>query len=123
MDIGLIRALEACVALGPCRVVDLAGFMDVTPSTASRAIARLETMGFIERGGVDGDKRAVEVVVSAAGAARHEIFDRRTRFALQRILGDFGEPELRAMAGHFQALVERIDTFLDEYEGRRLPDS
>lgn len=123
MDIGLIRVIEACVALGPCRVVDLAGFMDVTPSTASRAIARLEGMGFIERRAVDGDKRAVEVEVTAAGRARHEIFNRRTQFALQGILADFDDEDLHAMAGHFQALVERIETFLEEHEGQRLPDS
>lgn len=123
MDIGLIRVIEACVALGPCRMVDLAAFMDVTPSTASRAVARLEAMGFVERGGVDGDKRAVEIVVTTAGRARHDIYARRTRFAMSRILGDYSDDELSEIADHFARLIDRIEAFLEEHDGQRLPDS
>ena len=95
MDIGLIRLIEACVALGPCRVVDLAGFMDVASSTVSRAVARLEDLGFVVHNAVDADRRAVEVEVTAAGRAQ--------------------------LAGHLRRLTGRVDDFLEEYEGERLP--
>ena len=121
MDIGLIRLIEACVALGPCRVVDLAGFMDVTPSTVSRAVARLEEMGLVVRNAVDADKRAVEVEVTAAGRSRHDIFMRRGQFAVEKILADHTDEERAQLAGHLRRLTGRIDEFLDQYEGQRLP--
>lgn len=121
MDIGLIRVIEACVALGPCRVVDLAGFIDVTPSTVSRAVARLEGMGFVARNAVDADRRAVEVEVTAAGRARHDLFMRRAQFAVEKILADHSDDERAQLAGHLRRLTGRIDEFLEQYEGQRLP--
>lgn len=121
LDLGLIRVIEACVAIGPCRVVDLAGFMDVSPSTVSRAVARLETMGMVERSGVDDDRRAVVVEASAAGRARHELYMRRAHYAMSVIFDRYEPDELQAMASTFERLIGDIDEFLDANEGQPLP--
>jgi DNA-binding MarR family transcriptional regulator len=61
------RALVVLASRGPQRVIDLAGFLDVTASTATRMCDRLARKALIRRQRLSSDRRAVRVSISAAG--------------------------------------------------------
>lgn len=63
------RALVVLASRGPQRVVDLAGALDVTPSTAGRMCDRLARKDLVRRHRARADRRAVRVSVTAAGRA------------------------------------------------------
>jgi DNA-binding MarR family transcriptional regulator len=61
------RALVVLASRGPQRVVDLAGFLDVTASTATRMCDRLVRKGLIRRQRLSSDRRSVRVSISTTG--------------------------------------------------------
>jgi len=61
------RTLVVLASLGPQRMVDLAGALGVTPSTAGRMCERLLRKGLIRRHRARSDRREVLVSVTAAG--------------------------------------------------------
>ncbi|MGH9122753.1 MAG: MarR family winged helix-turn-helix transcriptional regulator [Acidimicrobiales bacterium] len=61
------RALVVLASRGPQRMVDLAGALDVTPSTAGRMCDRLLRKGLIRRHRARTDRRAVHVSITPAG--------------------------------------------------------
>ena len=63
------RALVVLASRGPQRMTDLAGALDVTPSTAGRMCDRLLRKGLIRRHRARADRRAVQVSITPGGAA------------------------------------------------------
>jgi DNA-binding MarR family transcriptional regulator len=61
------RALVVLSSRGPQRMTDLAGALDVTPSTAGRMCDRLLRKGMIRRHRARADRRAVQVSITPAG--------------------------------------------------------
>jgi DNA-binding MarR family transcriptional regulator len=69
------RALVVLASRGPQRMVDLAGALNVTPSTAGRMCDRLVRKGLIRRHRARADRRAVQVSITPAG---REVVDQAT---------------------------------------------
>src|SRR5271155_1283816 len=61
------RALVVLASRGPQRQVDLAGALEVTPSTAGRMCDRLVRKGLVRRHRARADRRAVLVSITPAG--------------------------------------------------------
>ena len=61
------RALVVLASRGPQRMTDLAGALDVTPSTAGRMCDRLLRKALIRRHRARADRRAVQVSITPAG--------------------------------------------------------
>jgi DNA-binding MarR family transcriptional regulator len=61
------RALVVLASRGPQRLTDLAGALEVAPSTAGRMCDRLVRKGLVRRHRGRADRRAVLVAVTAAG--------------------------------------------------------
>jgi DNA-binding MarR family transcriptional regulator len=61
------RALVVLASRGPQRLTDLAGALEVAPSTAGRMCDRLVRKGLVRRHRARADRRAVLVSVTAAG--------------------------------------------------------
>lgn len=61
------RALVVLMSRGPQRLVDLAGALDVAPSTAGRMCDRLVRKGLIRRHRARADRRVVLVAVTGSG--------------------------------------------------------
>ena len=61
------RALVVLASRGAQRMTDLAGALDVTPSTAGRMCDRLLRKGLIRRHRARADRRAVQVSITPAG--------------------------------------------------------
>ena len=70
------RALVVLASRGPRRIADLAGALDVAPSTAGRMGERLVRKGLVRRHRARGDRRVVLVSVTPAG---RQVVDEATR--------------------------------------------
>ncbi len=80
------RALVVLAARGPQRVIDLAGFLDVNTSTATRMCDRLARKHLIRRQRLPSDRRTVRVTISDAGRELVAAVTRRRRREVQAIL-------------------------------------
>jgi DNA-binding MarR family transcriptional regulator len=108
------RALVVLASRGPRRMVDLAGALDVAPSTAGRMCDRLVRKGLIRRHRARADRRAVLVSITAAG---RQVVDQATARRRALIAGI-----LRKLpAARQQAVAEALQAFADA--AGEIPDS
>ena len=103
-------ALIEIVAVGPLRLSNLASRMDTTPATATRAVDRLEEIGFVKRCVDVCDARAVLVAPTASGrrwsARRREL-----------ILASLREMPASAVSPHVIGDINRLNAALREVTG------
>ena len=93
------RALVVLISRGPQRLVDLAGALDVAPSTAGRTCDRLARKGLIRRHRARADRRAVLVSITEAGRrVVNDATDRR-RSLIAEILAELPPRRQHAVAG------------------------
>jgi len=100
------RALVVLASRGPQRVVDLAGFLDVTASTATRMCDRLVRKGLAQRQRSSSDRRTVRVSISAAGRDLVAAVTRRRRREVQAIVA-------RMSSSDREQLVTTLRMFAD----------
>ncbi len=98
------RALVVLQSRGPQRLGALAGELQVVPSTATRMCDRLVEKGLISRAARAGNRREVQLEITAAGSAIVGEVSRRRRAEIRRIV-DRMDPSLHT------ALVEAMDEF------------
>ncbi len=111
------RALVMLASRGPERVVDLAGSLEVAPSTAGRMCDRLARKGLIRRHRARADRRAVLVSVTPAGRLVVDQATARRRELIEKILGRLPVPAQQAVG---EALREFADA-ADEVPGSQRP--
>lgn len=80
------RALAVLANEGPQRLADLATALAVTPSTASRMVARLVGKGLLQRSRGRGDRRSLRVSLAAEGRQVVAAVTHRRRVEISRIL-------------------------------------
>jgi DNA-binding MarR family transcriptional regulator len=97
-SIAQYRALVVLASRGAQRMVDLAGALDVAPSTAGRMCDRLVRNGLIRRHRARGDRRAVLVSVTPAGRRVVDEATGRRRALIADILARLPVPEQQAVA-------------------------
>jgi DNA-binding MarR family transcriptional regulator len=100
------RALVMLASQGPERVVDLAGSLDVAPSTAGRMCDRLARKGLIRRHRARADRRAVLVSITPAG---RQVVDEATARRRELIADVLGRLPVPAQQGIARALLEFAD--------------
>lgn len=93
------RALVVLASRGPQRMVDLAGALEVTPSTAGRMCDRLVRKGLIRRTRARADRRAVHVSLTAAGRQVVDQATVRRRALIAAILERLTARRQHAVAG------------------------
>jgi DNA-binding MarR family transcriptional regulator len=97
------RALVVLASRGPQRVVDLAGALEVAPSTAGRMCDRLVRKGLIGRRRARADRRAVLVSLTAAGRQVVDQATARRRELIAVILERLPAGQQRAVADALSA--------------------
>lgn len=120
VDSGLLDAaqLDAIEILASVpegwRMADFADALRVDPSTATRAIDRLEAAGLAERRRDDPDRRVVTAAATTVG--RRLVDDIRTRRAagIERLLGTFAPDERERFADLLERFVDAIDELVAE---------
>jgi DNA-binding MarR family transcriptional regulator len=99
------RALVVLASRGPQRMVDLAGALGVTPSTAGRMCDRLLRKKLIRRQRVRADRREVQVSVTAAGRLVVDQATERRRELIAGILGRLPAGQQAAVAAALSAFA------------------
>lgn len=100
------RALVVLASRGPQRMVDLAGALDVAPSTAGRMCDRLVRTGLIRRHRARTDRRAVLVSITAAGRVVVDQATARRRELITAILARLPAAEQRGVAAALWAFAD-----------------
>jgi DNA-binding MarR family transcriptional regulator len=115
---GQLDALEVLAgAPGGWRMSEFAEAMHVDPSTATRAIDRLERLGLAERT-VDGNDRRVVIARATDRGARtvREMVVRRS-VGMERLLEPFDSAEREQFAEYLERLVASVDRLVAELTG------
>lgn len=89
LEIGQMDTLDLLVQQPEWRMGDLAEALRVDPSTATRAVQRLEKFGLAQRSTGTSDKRVVMVSASVSGRARHAEAATRREELLQHIMSAY----------------------------------
>jgi len=100
------RALVVLASRGPQRVIDLAGFLDVNASTATRMCDRLVRKGLVRRQRLPSDRRTVRVSISETGRDLVTAVTRQRRREVAAIVR-------RIPAERRNRLVETLRMFAD----------
>lgn len=117
---GQLDALDILVGEpGGWRMSEFADALRVDPSTATRAVARLERLGLAERTSAVADKRVVTVRATAAGQRTITRVRHLRSLGMQRLLAPFDEHEREQFAEYLERFVGAIDDLVAELERDR----
>lgn len=118
VDLAKALACEAIAdlsAAGPVSVKDVAGYLDLEPSTASRLLLEAEGVGLLTREPHPRDRRSTAVVLTDLGrqvvAATRPI---RLDF-LQHVTADWDEADLTRLAALVGRFAAAVDTRREEF--------
>ncbi len=118
LEQGQMDALDLLTRRDERPMKELAARLRVEPSTATRAVQRLENDGLVERFASPQDGRVVLVRITDEGRRRHDAVAARRSVAMMHILSEFDQHERAQLA----ELMDRLITSIDEVV-RRLEDS
>ncbi len=107
---GQMDALELLVTVDTCRMGDLAEYLRIDPSTATRAVQRLIKDNLAERVQHSGDGRVVAIAATERGRRIHGEVNERRREILLTVTENF-EPDERFVLAD---LLERFTIAVDE---------
>lgn len=100
---------------GAISVKDVAAFLDLEHSTASRLMTELEADGLIERGADPEDRRRTTIALTPAGLSLIDGASEVRRWIMMRVLEGWDEAELGR-------LVHDLERVIDQFH-ERLPDA
>lgn len=101
------------------RMSEFADALRVDPSTATRAITRLERHGLAERVAVEADRRIVTARVTATGQRTMQRVARLRNSGMERLLEPFDGDERERFAEYLERFVGSIDELVAELELER----
>jgi DNA-binding MarR family transcriptional regulator len=113
LEPGQLDTLDLLAREPAWRMSDLADALRVDPSTATRAVQRLERFGLAERRPSPDDGRVVIVSATALGLTRHGAIDERRRVSMSTLLGAFNHDERQELADLMDRLVASLDAFAE----------
>lgn len=117
LEIGQMDTLDLLVQQLEWRMGDLAEALRVDPSTATRAVQRLERAGLAQRCTGPDDRRVVMVSASPAGRSRHAEAALRREELLTHIMAAFDSREFEDLANLLERFVGSIDEFVAGLDG------
>jgi DNA-binding MarR family transcriptional regulator len=111
---GQMDALDLLVTVPSCRMSEIAEYLHIDPSSATRAVQRLVKDNLVEYVAHEGDGRVVYIAASERGRRIHGEVAERRRSILLRVLSDFSEEERQQFAELFERFTASIDTAVTE---------
>ena len=99
-----LLALLGCPSSRALQLSQLADSLRMSPSGLSRLTDRMEQEGLVVRRNCSGDHRGMNLVLTAAGAARLKSADRVRSEVLAQIFPSLAEADMTAMA----AVLDRL---------------
>jgi DNA-binding MarR family transcriptional regulator len=109
---GQMDTLDLLAMQPSWRMSELADALRVEPSTATRAVQRLEKLGLAERRASKDDGRVVEVQVTDAGRSRHRAVAERRAELMTGVLSAYRVRELPVLADMLERFVTAVDAFV-----------
>ena len=94
LDRALFPLLVGIERFGPIGVVELADRVGRDYTTVSRQVAKLESLGLVERRGAAADRRVREAVVSSRGKAMTDLVDAARERIGRAIFESWDEAEI-----------------------------
>ena len=113
LEFGQMDTLDLLVQQPGWRMSDLAEALRVDPSTATRAIQRLEKFNLATRCSSTDDKRVVVVSATPFGRQRHAQAAARRQELLVHITTAFNQREMAELAAYLERFVGSLDDFVD----------
>lgn len=123
LEIGQMDTLDLLVQQPEWRMGDLAEALRVDPSTATRAVQRLEKFGLAQRCTGMDDKRVVMVSASDSGRSRHAEAAARREELMHHIMSQYDSLEFEQLATLMEKFVKSLDDFVSGLDPRTQPDS
>lgn len=105
------------------RMTDFADALHVDPSSATRAVDRLESLGLAERSRAHDDKRVVVVRATPEGRRMMRRIQRSRAVGMERLLETFDPDERARFAEYLERFVGSIDRLVDELRRGAEPSS
>lgn len=96
------------------RMSDFADAMHIDPSTATRAVNRLQQLGLAERVSGDDDRRVVVARATITGRRMVRRVATGRAVGMERLLEPFDEAERQELAHYLERFVGAIDRLVDE---------
>jgi DNA-binding MarR family transcriptional regulator len=93
---------------------DFADSLRVDPSTATRAVDRLQRLGLAERVQQDDDRRYVLARATPEGIRTIRRISRLRALGMQRLLETFDDDEREQFASYLERFVDSIDRLVEE---------
>jgi DNA-binding MarR family transcriptional regulator len=97
---------------------DFADSMRVDPSTATRAVDRLQRLGLAERVQHDADRRYVLARATPEGIRTIRRIARLRALGIQRLLESFDDDEREQFATYLERFVDSMDQLVAELDER-----
>jgi DNA-binding MarR family transcriptional regulator len=113
LESGQMDTLDVLVQQPAWRMGDLADALRVDPSTATRAVQRLERVGLATRCVNPSDRRVVMVSATDHGRDRHSEAIVRRQSVMRSIMGAYNAQEREQLAVYLERFVEALDSFVD----------
>jgi DNA-binding MarR family transcriptional regulator len=123
LDRALFPLLTRIGLAHPIGVVELASLVGRDHSTVSRQVAKLETLGLVERQAAKGDQRVRLLEPSASGRKMLEQFAAARRKFLTERLGDWTQKERWMLLDLLTRFSATIESFEKTPAVTRSPDS
>lgn len=110
----VLRAVEQCQQLsGGASIREVADFMAVEHSTASRSVAAVVSAGLVTKTSAADDQRRCTLVLTAAGRQTLEIVADRRRELVAEIIADWPEASVDTLVDLLDRLTERFERAAD----------
>jgi DNA-binding MarR family transcriptional regulator len=113
LEPGQLDSLDLLVQRDEWRMSELADALRVDPSTATRAVQRLEKVGLAQRQPSGADGRVVIVSATPEGRDRHAVFATSRRVLLKNLLAEFEPAERDQLADLLERFVGALDRYVD----------
>jgi DNA-binding MarR family transcriptional regulator len=117
LEQGQMDALDLLARRDDRPMKELAARLRVEPSTATRAVQRLENDGLVERFASPEDGRVVLVRITDEGRRRHDAVAARRSIAMMHILSAFDPQERAQLADLMDRLIASIDDVVEHLDG------
>jgi DNA-binding MarR family transcriptional regulator len=123
LEQGQMDALDLLTRRDDRPMKELAARLRVDPSTATRAVQRLEADGLVERFPSPQDGRVVLVRITSEGIRRHDDVAARRSTAMMHILSEFEPAERAQLADLLDRFVESVDTVVTRMADPNNPET